>query len=593
MKKFLFILIALFATTSFAAPSYQNVRSQWQLEPNGEFTWGEHYTTDDGDTGASSSGIDRWGRHIKYDGELRAVHAHIQADGVTAVSRYFNGAIDTTFGTNGRVELPFEFTNLTDMDVTERGDIYLAGTFGWFENGSSYAKIVKLDRFGVVDTSFDTDGRVEITQVDYPGVVGYASSGVDILEQPVLGAIKISYDEFGERIFWATTFSEAGPSAGAKRLPTTAAAFQPYYWDFDFTSSPNFPPIPDLYISPAGNWLVAGAFDHSNGAPSLSYGADGFNLLHSYSAFLLGGGGTLPTPTYYWRSVADIEMTENSFYVLASRHMMNFSAWGTGGGLVYKQHKSCNNWNCPDLTFTGSSVAGARSIQNSDVDDSIYSGPGVVQPAYFSSLEVVSGYVYLGGARRAGSLNTPHSMLIFALDPTGATLTSFGTNGTAQVLIPTSDGVGGWFEHSSTYYPSRRVGMYEIFPSDLEFDPEHREFYVVAGGFGRIVNVNENEQVVGTVVDGFKAPLVVKFDRAGDLVLSFDGTYDDPNDIFVDYPGTWQMPGVTLAPVVGGPSWTLYECCYLNNLQPPKAEFNPGNGMLIINWNQLVTDQNQ
>ena len=79
----------------------------------------------------------------------------------TAIVRYnLNGALDTTFGTNGKVRraLSYQRDEIEDLKIDSQGRIVASGTREW-----NYERSFAVQRFlsdGSIDNSFGTQGRV-------------------------------------------------------------------------------------------------------------------------------------------------------------------------------------------------------------------------------------------------------------------------------------------------------------------------------------------------------------------------------------------------------------------------------------------------
>jgi uncharacterized delta-60 repeat protein len=94
-----------------------------------------------------------------------------------------SGSLDSTFGTNGIVTIGFGFGSdyATGLAIASDGDIVAVG---YGSNGSNFDfAVARLTSAGVLDTAFDTDGKVLVpvgAGADYGHAVALASDG-DIL----------------------------------------------------------------------------------------------------------------------------------------------------------------------------------------------------------------------------------------------------------------------------------------------------------------------------------------------------------------------------------------------------------------------------
>ncbi|HEX2698904.1 MAG TPA: Calx-beta domain-containing protein [Acidimicrobiales bacterium] len=116
-----------------------------------------------------------------FGGVERANAVALQADGKIVVAGFTdvgdnfavarlnaNGTLDTTFDTDGKATVDYGFDDqATDVLIQPDGKIVLVG---FDDGGSANFAVARLNADGSLDTSFDTDGKMEVTfgSVDMP-----------------------------------------------------------------------------------------------------------------------------------------------------------------------------------------------------------------------------------------------------------------------------------------------------------------------------------------------------------------------------------------------------------------------------------------
>ncbi len=144
------------------------------------------------------------------DGNFGEVSAGINDAFVVRLTS--SGALDTSFSTDGIVHLGNNTVGaaasgseiVRSMSLDASGNIYLSGSafasFGEVSNGSEDAFVVRLTSSGALDTSFSTDGIVQLGSV----TVGAGANGLDYVTSVTIGSsgnIYLSgstYGNFGE-----------------------------------------------------------------------------------------------------------------------------------------------------------------------------------------------------------------------------------------------------------------------------------------------------------------------------------------------------------------------------------------------------------
>jgi uncharacterized delta-60 repeat protein len=248
---------------------------------------------------------------LAWDGADRIIGAGIQTStGDIAVTRLdADGNVDTTFGTAGlataaHAEAPF----VTDVVVDSAGRAIVAGTNDYFAADSYYGVIARFDTGGALDTTFGTNGFIELPDapvlqllVDGDGllvsgmevsctsgcafttyVARYDASGAldasfgdaGVARRPMLGLDPIQFSRFS-LFFPRASAALARDESGRIVVATTVAIGDNQRIDL-FTLTPAGAVDTDVGWLPldAGNWRARRVFPRQGGG--LTIAGDGF-----------------------------------------------------------------------------------------------------------------------------------------------------------------------------------------------------------------------------------------------------------------------------------------------------------------------------
>jgi uncharacterized delta-60 repeat protein len=103
---------------------------------------------------------------VQEDGKIVAVGSSSGVGDFVVVRYTANGVLDTTFGGDGIVFTDFTgaFDGAVSVEVQKDGKIFVAGFAGSFQTG-----LVRYNANGSLDTSFDTDGKLIISDFEFAG----------------------------------------------------------------------------------------------------------------------------------------------------------------------------------------------------------------------------------------------------------------------------------------------------------------------------------------------------------------------------------------------------------------------------------------
>jgi uncharacterized delta-60 repeat protein len=119
-----------------------------------------------------------------------------------------NGSLDTSFGTDGKVttDVSSDFDNIKSVNIKADGIIVVAGYVG------GNFVIAKYNMYGILDTSFDTDGKISTgvsSDFAYIGSVAIQADGKLVAAGPING----------ENGFAVARFIGSGSTATAPLAP--------------------------------------------------------------------------------------------------------------------------------------------------------------------------------------------------------------------------------------------------------------------------------------------------------------------------------------------------------------------------------------
>jgi len=134
----------------------------------------------DGKVTTDFNGQSDFGMSVKLQTDGKIVVAGASAN-YFAVARYnSDGSPDNSFDNDGKVltnvgALTTQF--FTSMEIQLDGKIVVSGGGDYFGYSSSRLNVVRYDAGGSLDDSFDSDGRVILSEIDYGGGVAIQNDG--------------------------------------------------------------------------------------------------------------------------------------------------------------------------------------------------------------------------------------------------------------------------------------------------------------------------------------------------------------------------------------------------------------------------------
>ncbi len=196
------------------------------------------------------------GGHVQTDyaastESAKALASVVQSDGriIAAgeggIARFLpDGALDVTFGVDGRIEYPFYAKSIA---LQSNGSFIIAG--GTASTNSTDMVVSRYLSTGRIDTSFDTDGHAQISfggTVEYANglviqpngrivVVGASDRQIAVARLTATGAPDASFS--GDGRFLKTIYSTSNEASDVALLPDGKIIVAGSAWDYSFSGS--------------------------------------------------------------------------------------------------------------------------------------------------------------------------------------------------------------------------------------------------------------------------------------------------------------------------------------------------------------------
>jgi uncharacterized delta-60 repeat protein len=260
-----------------------------------------------------------------------------------AIARYnFNGTLDTTFGSGGKVLTDFfgSDSGARALVVLDDGKILVAG---WAYHGGytdcDWA-LVRYDRDGSLDASFGENGRV-VTEINGNGSarsIGIQSTGKIVLGGEAWG------DDTGDWDFGLTRYKPSGKLD--KSFGTDGKVITDFFGEVDS--------IAGLGIQPDDKIVAAGT---ANADGTSNFGLARFNPNGTLDSSF-GSGGKVKTKFSNTSSVADAIIIQSDEKIVAAGH-----TWGAGADFALARYNTDGSL---DSTFGTSGKLQTDFFQGND-----------------------------------------------------------------------------------------------------------------------------------------------------------------------------------------------------------------------------------
>jgi len=355
--------------------------------------------------------IDSTGRVYIAGGANNCAGASIGVD-FAVVRLTAGGAIDTTFNPlNKPVCVSFDSVDQAyAVRLDPDGNIVLAGLAG--KTGKFFAGIARLTPAGVLDSTFNGTGQVDVLGVD-AGVPNATGAGFVV-------AFDIAFDAATKKI-WVVGGDDngggAGPTKGYIARLNTGGAI-----DVGFAGGVLADPSVDAFFAAAddgaGGVYVAGQTSTTPRRMIVKH----FDVTgNSDSSFGADGGTTIPTADASTgdRARSMLRLADGRLVVAGSSYGSASGPYGATGPVAVARLKANG---APDPTFGGGALVAIPKL--------------AFNPFYMKRMlgQLCDGTVLVAG-RLDVVPNTNQDLALIKLDPNGAPQLTFGTGGVASLSL--------------------------------------------------------------------------------------------------------------------------------------------------------------
>ncbi|HEY0459363.1 MAG TPA: FG-GAP-like repeat-containing protein [Pyrinomonadaceae bacterium] len=325
---------------------------------------------------------------VQDDGKIIAV-GRSGVNDFTIVRYTANGVLDTTFSGDGInfVDLGGSFETAANIEVQPDGKIVVTGDFNSINCG-----IIRLNSNGTLDTTFDTDGKLTLTNFNCPGLANQTDGKIVLAGNTGIESTTIKLVRLNANGSLDTTFSTDGIV-----LTTTEG-------NNDF--------LHEVKIQADGKIVAAGDVSFFNKSVVVRYNPDG-----SLDTTFSGDGIALDDFSSGQQRTSDMVINP----ITGTLTTLSYNT-ANSGGLLFVRYASNGNL---DATFSGD---GRLEI------------PGSASGCYGTLQFQSDGKIIAAAGRGCGT--SADDISIVRLNENGSFDTTFGINGT----VLTDNNGGGIFK---------------------------------------------------------------------------------------------------------------------------------------------------